>query len=98
MDPATTLATLKQAIAALNVAHGVGAPDVRHLFTDVYDELPWALREQQAELKQQIETYREHYAYVSEQQLDACNVRSFIRMMRSGRTVTETGVRLLTQI
>ena len=60
----------KQAIAALNVAHGVSAPDVRTLFTDVYDELPWSLQEQQAELKAQIERYRKEYAYISEKQLE----------------------------
>ena len=60
----------RQAIASLNVAHDVMGPDLRTIFTDVYDERPWALQEQQAALKHHIESYREHYAYVSEEQLD----------------------------
>jgi len=61
----------REAIAALNEAHTVRSPDVRHLFTDVYDELPWTLEEQRAALKQQIHTYRDHYSYVSDEQLES---------------------------
>lgn len=34
---------------------------MKHLFSDVYDELPWMLREQEAELKRHIADYPEHY-------------------------------------
>ena len=57
----------KQAINSLNVAHEASGPDLRHLYTDVYDELPWTLREQQAALKAQIHRYREHYGYVADE-------------------------------
>ena len=60
----------KQAINSLNVAHEASGPDLRHLYTDVYDELPWTLREQQAALRGHIESHREHYGYVSEEQLE----------------------------
>ena len=60
----------KQAIASLNTAHAVGRPDARHLFTDVYDRPTWMLAAQQADLKEQIHTYREHYADLSDEQLE----------------------------
>jgi 2-oxoisovalerate dehydrogenase E1 component alpha subunit len=36
-------------------------PSVDELFTDVYDELPWHLKEQQAELKEMMKKYPEQY-------------------------------------
>jgi len=60
----------KEAIAALNVAHGVSPPDVKTLFTDVYDKPPWMLIEQQAALRAQIDEYRSSYGYISERQLE----------------------------
>jgi 2-oxoisovalerate dehydrogenase E1 component alpha subunit len=58
------------AIRALNAAHSVGGPKVASLFTDVYDELPPYLTEQHEALKTQISSYREHYDYLSEKQLE----------------------------
>ena len=60
----------RHAIDALNAAHGVAAPDLRHLFTDVYDELPWVLQEQQRALKEVIHAHRDSYSYVSDRQLE----------------------------
>ena len=60
----------KQAIASLNSSHAVRGPDARHLFTDVYDESPWFLQQQQAQLKEQIAAYREHYTYLDDKQLE----------------------------
>ncbi|KAJ3097102.1 hypothetical protein HDU97_005278 [Phlyctochytrium planicorne] len=36
-------------------------PSVKHLFTDVYDELPWHLKEQQKELERLMKAYPSHY-------------------------------------
>jgi len=60
----------RHAIAALNTAHEVGSPDVVHLFTDVYDELPSSLLEQRAALKDVISRYRHEYSYLSNKQLE----------------------------
>jgi len=49
----------KDAIASLNAAQKVAKPHTRHLFTDVYDETPWNLREQEASLLQHMEKYAE---------------------------------------
>ena len=71
MEDAVRSEARRQAIACLNEAHAVGGPAARHLFTDVYDETPWIQREQQADLKAQIEAYPEHYkSYLSEAQLE----------------------------
>jgi hypothetical protein len=40
---------------------------VRHLYTDVLDELPWMLEDQQASLKAHVAKYEEHYAHLKEQ-------------------------------
>jgi hypothetical protein len=34
------------------------------LFTDVYDDLPWSLKEQQAELHEHMDRYPQAYADV----------------------------------
>jgi 2-oxoisovalerate dehydrogenase E1 component alpha subunit len=71
MEDAVRSEARRQAITCLNEAHAVGGPAARHLFTDVYDESPWILQEQQAALKEQIEAYPEHYkGYLSDAQLE----------------------------
>ena len=71
MEDAVRSEARRQAITCLNEAHAVGGPAARHLFTDVYDESPWILQEQQAALKDQIEAYPEHYkGYLSDAQLE----------------------------
>ena len=71
MEDSIRLEARRQAIASLNKAHAVGGPATRHLFTDVYDVPTPILREQQAALKKQIETYPEHYrSYLSAEQLE----------------------------
>jgi 2-oxoisovalerate dehydrogenase E1 component alpha subunit len=52
----------KQAVESLNVASTAPKPATPQLFSDVYDELPWSLREQQAELEAHMRRYPEHYA------------------------------------
>ena len=47
----------KQAIRALNDAQAVAKPHSRHLFTDVYDELPWHLAEQEEATRQHMLKY-----------------------------------------
>jgi len=51
----------KAAIASLNTATQYPKPTTATLFSDVYDELPRALEEQQRELLQHMERYPEHY-------------------------------------
>jgi 2-oxoisovalerate dehydrogenase E1 component alpha subunit len=51
----------KEAIGTLNRAQAVGRPQAKHLYGDVYDELPWNLVEQQAALRSHLTRYREHY-------------------------------------
>lgn len=51
----------KEAIASLNRSSDAPRPSVDTLFTDVYDELPWSLREQQAEMFEHLAKYPEHY-------------------------------------
>ena len=50
-----------RAIAALNRAEGLPGHHVRHLFTDVLDELPWNVKEQQRQLKEHLERYPDAY-------------------------------------
>jgi len=50
-----------RAIKALNDAERVEQPHPEHLFTDVYDEMPWLLRQQKQELKEHLQKYAEHY-------------------------------------
>jgi len=54
----------REAIASLNMASDQARPSVHTLFSDVYDELPSSLQEQQAELLAHMERYPEHYADV----------------------------------
>jgi 2-oxoisovalerate dehydrogenase E1 component alpha subunit len=62
-----------ETIATLNRAQAYEKPAIKTLFTDVNDELPWNLEEQQSELKQHLETYKEQYLQartVTQKQLD----------------------------
>jgi len=43
-------------------------PHIDHLFTDVYDELPWLLQQQQRELKSHLAKYSDHYADIPSEQ------------------------------
>ncbi len=36
-------------------------PHLNHMFTDVYDDLPPRLQKQQAEMKEMMDKYKEHY-------------------------------------
>ena len=47
----------KQAIRALNASQAVAKPHSRHLFTDVYDELPWHLAEQEEAIRAHMLKY-----------------------------------------
>jgi len=64
----------KEAIATLNRAQAADKPHVQTLFSDVLDELPWNLSEQQSELVQHLENYAQHYT-VSEKQLGGLKPR-----------------------
>jgi len=60
----------KRAIKALNDAERVAPPHPRHLFTDVYDELPWLLEMQQKQLKEHLLRYASHYKDISAQHVE----------------------------
>jgi len=60
----------KRAIDALNNAEKVPGPHPKHLYTDVFDEVPWHLREQQAALKDHLTRYRDHYMEVSSEHIE----------------------------
>ena len=60
----------KHAIKALHEAEKLPNPNIEHLFTDVYDELPWMLKEQQAELKDHLTRYSEHYPDIPAEQVE----------------------------
>jgi len=63
-------ASRARAIKALNDAEQVPNPHVKHLYTDVYDELPWMLAEQQSELKDHLQRYRAYYPEIPDQQIE----------------------------
>ena len=58
------------AIKSLNDAEELPNPHIKHLFTDVYDEQPWFLEQQQAELKDHLTRYKEHYPEVPAEQIE----------------------------
>jgi len=60
----------KRAITALNDAEKVPQPHPKHLYTDVFDSVPWHLEEQQAALKDHLQRYREHYADISTEHIE----------------------------
>lgn len=51
----------KDAIRSLNVAQKVGRPHTMHLFSDVYDEVPWNLEEQEQALLEHMQKYPSSY-------------------------------------
>jgi 2-oxoisovalerate dehydrogenase E1 component alpha subunit len=51
----------KELLEAFTQAEKVPKPALRHLFTDVYDELTPQLKEQEAELHRILKAYPEHY-------------------------------------
>jgi len=61
----------QHAIKALNDAETLPNPHIKHLFTDVYDEVPWMLQEQQAQLKDHLQRYREHYTEIPTEQIES---------------------------
>ena len=52
----------KQAVQSLNAASAAPKPSIGKLFSDVYEELPWNLEEQQDEIAQHMARYPEHYS------------------------------------
>ena len=63
-------ASRKRAITALNDAEALPNPHIKHLYTDVFDEEPWHLQEQKAELKDHLMRYREHYADIPTEEIE----------------------------
>lgn len=51
----------KDAIRSLNSAQRVGKPHSMHLFSDVYDEVPWNLEEQKQALLEHMQKYPSSY-------------------------------------
>ena len=51
----------KDAIRSLNNAQRVGKPHSMHLFSDVYDEVPWNLEEQEQALLEHMQKYPSSY-------------------------------------
>ena len=64
-------ASRKHAIKALNDAEQLPNPHVKHLFTDVLDEPSWILDAQQAELKDHLQRYSEHYSEIPAEQVES---------------------------
>jgi len=69
-EEALRKASRKRAIKSLNDAERVGNPHPKHLFTDVFDDLPWHLEQQQRELKEHLQKYREHYPELSDEHIN----------------------------
>jgi len=59
----------RDAINTLNQAQATGKPKVETLYTDVYDEVPWMLEEQERNLRSHLSEYAEHYAEITDEQL-----------------------------
>ena len=51
----------RDAIRSLNSAQRVGKPHSMHLFSDVYDEVPWNLEEQEQALLEHMQKYPSSY-------------------------------------
>ena len=64
-------ASRKHAITALNDAEQLPNPHIKHLYTDVFDEETWLLKQQQAELKDHLTRYREHYSEIPTEQINS---------------------------
>ena len=58
-----------RAIKALNDAEALPQPHFKHLFTDVYEEMPWMLKEQESQLKAHLKKYREEYPQIPSEQI-----------------------------
>jgi 2-oxoisovalerate dehydrogenase E1 component alpha subunit len=58
----------KDSIDTLNASEAAGKPRLNTLYSDVYDELPWSLREQQSELRQHLDAYPEAYTMFTDKQ------------------------------
>ena len=54
-------AARREAIRVLNEAEQVGKPHWEHLFTDVYDTMPWMLQQQRDGLAAHMERHAPHY-------------------------------------
>lgn len=52
LDQSTRDEAREQVLAEFATAEQQKKPSIQEMFTDVYDELPWNLKEQQEELKQ----------------------------------------------
>jgi len=61
----------KRAITALNDAEKIPQPHPKHLYTDVFDTIPWHLELQQATLKDHLTRYRKHYPDVSDEHINS---------------------------
>ena len=61
MEEQLRTAARKEAIQSLNSASQAPSPKVGTLYTDVLDDKPWTLREQEAEMYDMMERYPEHY-------------------------------------
>ena len=61
MEEQLRTAARKEAIQSLNSASQAPNPKVGTLYTDVLDDKPWTLREQEAEMYDMMERYPEHY-------------------------------------
>ena len=51
----------KDAIRSLNAAQKIGKPHTKHLFSDVYDQVPWNLVEQEQALLKHMQKYPASY-------------------------------------
>lgn len=63
-------ASRQHAIKSLNDASKLPNPHIEHLYTDVYDELPWMLQQQKAELQDHLRKYSEHYPDIPAEQVE----------------------------
>ena len=57
------------AIATLNRAQSAEKPEIKTLFTDVYDDLPWNIEEQQQELREHLSVHGAEPVYKLSPQL-----------------------------
>ena len=51
----------KESIETLNNAEAAGKPLMNTLYTDVYDEIPWMIAEQQEQMRNHAQEYASHY-------------------------------------
>ena len=60
-EEALRKAARREAIRVLNEAEQEGKPSWEYLFTDVYDEMPWMLKQQRDSLQGHMERHAPHY-------------------------------------